>query len=330
MPSPPLYPLRFEPLFQYRLWGGRQLGDWLNHPLPGEGPIGEAWVLSDRDDHPSRVADGPLKGETLTALMASRGDELLGGAAAAHERFPLLLKFLDVSRMLSVQVHPRDSQEALLPKGDTGKSEAWVVLQAGAQARIYAGLKPGVTEAELRGLSLASADDCLPGFSPHPGQGVMIEAGTVHSLGDGVMVFEVQENSDVTFRLYDWDHIDPKTGEKRPLQVEQALACIDLDQGPVGPVSPVIEQAAPVMRERLFDDPHFRLWRRRGEAPFEIGVADEARILVCVGGKGAVDHAGEAFALERGGVMLLPACLGACAFEPNGVVTLLEIAPGRP
>jgi mannose-6-phosphate isomerase len=326
MEASPLYPLRFEPLFQYRLWGGRRLGEWLNRPLPGEEPIGEAWVLSDRDDHASKVSEGPLEGATLTELMKQRADELLGEQAEGRERFPLLLKFLDVRQMLSVQVHPRDDQHGLIPKGDTGKSEAWVVLEADADARIYAGLKPRTTEADLRGLTTQSADEHLACFHPKPGQAVMIEAGTVHSLGDGLMVFEVQENSDVTFRLYDWDHVDAKTGRKRDLQVDQALACIDLDQGPVKPVTPAVEHTAPAPREALFDDPHFRLWRQRGEAPFAVGAEGQARVLVCTEGKGAIDHAGKAFGLERGGVMLLPACLGACEFRPDGAAALLEIA----
>ena len=101
------------------------------------------------------------------------------------------------------------------------------------------------------------SNNYLASFSPHRGQGILIEAGVVHSLGDGVVVFEVQENSDVTFRLYDWDHIDPKTGHPRPLQVEKALACVDLMQGPICPIAPVVETMQPVMRERLFDNSTF-------------------------------------------------------------------------
>ena len=325
MTSPSLYPLRFEPMFQYRLWGGRRLGDWLGQALPGEDPIGEAWVLSDREDHASVVAEGPLKGTTLTDLMRDAPDQILGGQAAGRDRFPLLLKFLDVRQMLSVQVHPRDDQGGLIPKGDTGKSEAWVVLEADPEARIYAGLKPGTTEADLRGLTTENADLRLASFTPKPGQGVMIEAGTVHSLGDGVMVFEVQENSDVTFRLYDWDHVDAKTGKKRDLQVDQALACIDLDQGPISPVDPAVEQTAPARREQLFDDPHFQLWRQHGETPFPVGAEGCARVLVCIDGRGQVDCDGAGFALERGGVMLLPASIGACTFQPDGSAALLEI-----
>src|ERR1700722_10714474 len=226
-----LYPLSFEPIFQYRLWGGRRLEAWLDTKLPDDGPIGEAWLLSDRDDFPSRVADGPLKGQTLARLIARSPKLMLGELASEHQRFPLLFKLLDVQKMLSVQVHPPDDRADLIPAGETGKTEAWVVLEAQPGGHIYAGLKAGTTAGDLRALSHQTADDYLPGFTPVSGQGIFIKAGTVHSLGDGVVVFEVQQNSDVTFRLYDWDHIDPATGHKRPLQTEQALACIDYTQG---------------------------------------------------------------------------------------------------
>src|SRR5271157_6656064 len=200
-----LYPLRFEPIYQYRLWGGRRLADVLKAPLPSDGPIGEAWVLSDRDDHPSQVASGPLKGRTIGQLLEQSPEQLLGKLAHRVSRFPLLLKFLDAREMLSVQVHPADTHTDLLPAGETGKTEAWVVLEAESNSRIYAGLKPGTTAETLRqAIASGTVEDRLAYFTPKPGDGVFLPAGTVHSLGSGVVVFEVQQNSDVTFRLYDW------------------------------------------------------------------------------------------------------------------------------
>jgi mannose-6-phosphate isomerase len=327
----PLYPLRFTPIYQYRLWGGRRLADWLRTPLPSDGPIGEAWLLSDRDDHPSLVAEGPLEGRTIAQLMAQSPKLILGKLARRFRRFPLLLKFLDVQKMLSVQVHPPDGKADLIPKGETGKTEAWVVLEAEPASCVYAGLKPGTTAEDLRALSKQTANNYLASFTPRRGQGILIEAGVVHALGDGVVVFEVQENSDVTFRLYDWDHIDPKTGRRRALQVEQALACVDLTQGPVAPVAPIVETVPPATRERLFDGPHFRLWRLQGAAPFAVGAADEPRVLVCLDGIGHIEYNGAEFTMEKGAVMLLPAAIGACRFRPQGPVTLLDIAvPDQP
>src|ERR1039458_7879522 len=189
-----LYPLRFEPIYQYRLWGGRGLANVLTAPQPVE-PVGEAWVLSDRDDHASRVANGPLKGLTIGQLLQQSPEQMLGKLAARFRRFPLLLKFLDAREMLSVQVHPADTNTDLLPVGETGKTEAWVVLEAGPKSRIYAGLRPGVTEAGLRrSIANGGVADQLAYITPQPGDAVFIPAGMVHSLGGDVVVVEVPEN----------------------------------------------------------------------------------------------------------------------------------------
>jgi mannose-6-phosphate isomerase len=302
------------------------LVDLLTAPLPGDGPIGEAWVLSDRDDHASRVADGPLKGRTIGQLMEQSPEQLLGKLAGRFSRFPLLLKFLDVREMLSLQVHPADARKDLLPAGETGKTEAWVVLEAGTKSRIYAGLKSGITADDLRRAVAGGvvADD-VASFTPKQGDSVFIPAGTVHSLGD-VVVFEIQENSDVTFRLDDWGHIDPKTGRPRALQIDQALSAINMAQGEIAPVAPVVEETKPVERERLFDCDHFRLWRLRGQSPFAVGAAGAPRVLVCIEGTGRVEHGGQTYAVAKGDVLLLPAAVGVGAFRPSGAVTLLEVA----
>jgi mannose-6-phosphate isomerase len=329
--SSALYPLHFDPICQYRMWGGRRLADWIGTELPVAGPVGEVWLLSDRDDNPSRVAEGPLKGQTIAQLLARPGDPVLGRLAPRFSRFPLLLKFLDVTGTLSVQVHPADSATALLPKGETGKTEAWVFLEADPQARVYAGLRPGTTKADLRGLSAQTVEACLASFTPATGQGVLIEAGTVHALGAGVVVFEVQENSDVTFRLYDWDHVDARTGQSRALQVEQALDCVDFARGAVVPPAASerpVEPASPpgsAGRETLISCSHFTLTRVRTALPFAVGAMDEPRILVCLDGGGHIQSAGKAYAMTKGSVVLLPAVLGLCSFTPEGTVTLLEI-----
>ena len=322
----PLYPLRFEPIYQYRLWGGRRLAEWLTAPLPGDGPIGEAWLLSDRDDHPSLVANGSLTGRTLGQLLEQWPEQLLGKLAGCFRRFPLLLKFLDARDTLSVQVHPSDRQTKYIPAGETGKTEAWVVLEAGAKSRIYAGLTPDTTTDNLRqALASGTVADHLACFTPKPGDGIVIPAGTVHSLGD-VVVFEVQENSDVTFRLYDWDHVDARTGQPRALQVDQAMACIDFEQGAGSSLAPVVEEVTPVLRERLFLCEHFGLWRLSGQSPFMVGAAGTPRVLVCIAGDGQLEHDVSNYAFGKGDVLLLPAVVGACSCRPHGAISLLEIS----
>ena len=322
----PLYPLRFEPIYQYRLWGGRRLAELLTAPLPGDGPIGEAWLLSDRDDHVSKVAAGPLKGSTIRQLLEQSPDQLLGKLAGRFRRFPVLLKFLDAHDKLSVQVHPSDRQRDALPAGESGKTEAWVVLEAGPQSRIYAGLRPGTTRDGLeRALARRAVADLLASFTPKIGDAVFIRAGTVHSLSD-VVVFEVQENSDVTFRLYDWDRVDPNTGKPRPLQVEQAMPCIDFEQVAIGPAALLVEDEAPLRRERLFHCEHFSVWRSSGQSPFTVGAADTPRVLVSVVGEGEIEYGGTHYPVGCGDVVLLPAEVGACSYRPRDAVTLLEVA----
>ena len=321
----PLYPLRFDPIYQYRLWGGRRLANLLSAPLP-DGPVGEAWLLSDREDHPSLVADGPLKGRTLGQLLEEWPEQLLGKLAGRFHRFPLLLKFLDARDTLSVQVHPSDQQTNYLPKGESGKTEAWVVLETGTKSRIYAGLKPGTASGNLRqALATGTVAEHLQHFIPKIGDGILIPAGTVHSLGD-VVVFEVQENSDVTFRLYDWEHVDAKTGKPRPLQVDQAMACIDFAQGAIGPTVPMVDEIKPVLRERLFNCEHFELWRFGAESPFGVGAERTPRVVVCLAGDGQVEHNGANYAIGKGDVLLLPAVVGACLCRPRGAISLLEIS----
>ena len=302
------------------------MADVLSVTLPGDDPVGEAWILSDRDEHSSLVANGPLKGVTLGHLVSQCPDRLFGNGSAGFDRFPLLLKFLDAQSALSVQVHPSDLQTEQLPAGESGKTEAWVVLGVGQDSRIYAGLTPGTTPELLReSLANDRPTDYLASFDPCPGDAVFIPAGIVHSLRD-VTIFEVQENSDVTFRLYDWNRVDPKTHRQRPLQIAQAMACIDFLQGAIAPVVPVVEQSEPSIRERLFESEHFKLWRLRGILPFTVGFAGAARVVVCIAGHGRVKHHGEDFPFRSGDVLLLAAEVGACLCLPSGEVQLLEIS----
>ena len=321
-----LYPLKFEPICQYKLWGGRRLGGFLNTPIIDEGPIGEAWLLSDRDDFSNCVANGPLKGQTLKQLIKDYPQQLMGKSAGQYQRFPLILKFLDAHEMLSIQLHPNDEKAEDLQASAHGKTEGWIVLETGLAGCIFAGVKSDTTKEDLRqALENKTVEKHLNSFKPKQGDAVFIPAGTVHSFGD-LVVFEIQENSDTTFRLYDWERIDAKTGLPRALQVEQALACLDLKQDKAGLQEPVLETATPILRERLFDCEYFKLWRIKGESPFTVGAAGELRVLVCIDGKGQVDTGDTLYRVEKGEVILLAAILGVCVFHPLGEATILEIA----
>lgn len=322
--SEPMYPLKFDPIYQYRIWGGRNLQHILSKPLPPDDPIGEAWLLSDRKEEMSTVKEGPLKGTSIARLMKDYHREIMGKLDKQYENFPLLLKFLDCKQVLSVQVHPSDHQKELLPKGDTGKTEAWVVLETLEDSRIYAGLKKGTSKEDLkRAIENNTVADCLHSFVPKKDDAVFIHSGTVHTLG-GTMVFEVQENSDTTFRLYDWDRTDPKTGKPRELQVEKAIASIDFDQVEIGPVTPKRDPDNKDA-EKLFDNEHFRLWRINTNENLEVGFEGEPAILVCTAGGGKMEYKNTTYSLSKGEVMLLPASIGRLDLKPEGEITFLQI-----
>lgn len=323
--SASLYPLKFEPIYQYRLWGGRRLAHLLSKPLPKDEPVGEAWLLSDRKDFASKVVDGMLKGKTITELMQNYSDQIMGTTGGQVERFPLLLKFLDCHEVLSVQVHPSDDQTDYIPEGDTGKTEAWVVLETADDSIIYTGLKKGTTKEDLiASIKNNSVAEKLHRFIPKIDDAVFIHSGSVHTLG-GAVVFEVQENSDVTFRLYDWGRKDPKTGKPRELQVEKAIACIDYDQVEIGPVIPK-ESTEVENAEQLFDNEHFKLWRIKTETPVEVGFKNEPVILVCIDGEGGMNFQNQTYSISKGEVMLLPATVGQLDLHPGSEITLLQIA----
>jgi mannose-6-phosphate isomerase len=320
-----LYPLRFEPIFKTALWGGDALRPMFGQP-PRSEPEGEAWVLSDQGDNSSRVLDGPLAGKTLRDLMAVKGRALVGDVNVVNGRFPLLLKFLDARQPLSVQVHPNDEQaKRLEPAGDGfGKTEAWLVLRSAADSLLYAGLRQGIGRAEFRdALRGGRLPDVMHAFAPRPGDCVFLNAGVIHAIGAGLMLFEVQQTSDITYRLYDWGRVDAKTGKPRQLHVEQALQCTDVDCGPCHPVVPTTMPGQD--RERLVGCRYFSLNRIQSAKPFQVGAAGECRIVVVVTGRATVHHDGRQYPLHLGDVLLLPAAIGPGECVPDAAATVLEI-----
>ncbi len=323
MPSP-LYPLRFEPILKRYIWGGRRLGTELGKPLGEGSDYAESWELVDRRDDESRVAAGPLQGAMLGQLVRDRGAELLG-RHHPQPRFPLLIKFLDARQTLSVQVHPNDAQAARLTQPDLGKTEAWVVLAAEPGSLIYAGLKRGFDRPAFeRELHRGTAELCLHRFEPRPGDCVFLPAGTVHALGAGLLVAEIQQSSDTTYRLHDWNRVGPD-GQPRALHVEQALAVIDFERGPVDPVcsSAPNHRRQPGSRRRLIACDKFVLDRWNLTEPATVGQPDRCHILVVL--SGAVNVAGDPAGrpLQRGETLLLPAALGATVIEPTESAAVL-------
>lgn len=313
----PLYPLRFEPILKRLIWGGRRLGTILHKPLGAENDYAESWEIADHREDVSRVAEGPLQGAGLRGLVHERGQELLGPALGPRRQFPLLVKFLDAHQVLSVQVHPDDELGRRLAD-DNGKTETWVIVHAEPGSVIYAGLRPGVTRSEFaRALDTGQVEPLLHRFPAQPGDCIMIPAGTVHAIGAGVVLAEIQQMSDATFRVYDWGRLGPN-GQPRELHFAQALESIDFAAGPVNPLSVEPESFPGGERDRLSRCPHFALERLRLTGPTAIGSPDRFTIVMNLGPQAEVAHNGQAYPLAFGQTVLLPASAGACTVRPVG------------
>jgi mannose-6-phosphate isomerase len=221
-------PLVFNPIFKPKIWGGRRLEALVGKALPGDERIGESWEVADLEDNQSVVARGPAAGRTLGELVKKWGTALVGDAALFDGRFPLLIKYLDASENLSVQVHPDRAMAARLGGRVRVKNEAWYILDAEPGACIYRGLVDGVDrESFARAIADGVCDSLLNRIEVRRGQCYYLPSGTVHAVGGGVTLAEVQTPSDVTYRVFDWNRIDPASGVGRELHVTAGLDCIN-------------------------------------------------------------------------------------------------------
>ena len=230
-----VFPLIFAPIFKPKPWGGRKLESLLGKKLPGGVAVGESWELADLEEEQSVVAGGPARGKTLGALVQEWGTGLTGRAQLIDGRFPLLLKFLDARENLSVQVHPDAATAEALGGRVRVKHEAWYVVDAASGGAIYRGLVEGTNADALRSaVEEDRIESVLRRVEVRKGDCFYLPSGTVHALGAGVVVAEVQTPSDITYRLYDWDRVDSDSGKPRTLHIEEALRCVSFDEIPAG------------------------------------------------------------------------------------------------
>ncbi len=337
----PLYPLTFEPVFRDYMWGGRRLEQLYGRQLP-PGLVAESWEISGHRTTPTRVANGPLAGLPLPELVSRFGEDLvgtLGREALARGRFPLLVKLLDANRDLSVQVHPDDAY-ALSHEGDLGKTEMWYVLHADPGAEIIYGLRPGATRETLAAdLAAGRAAGALQRIPVRPHDAICVPAGTVHALLSGLVVAEIQENSDTTYRLYDWDRPGPD-GRPRALHIDRALEVIAFDRTPPGVCAPeLLAEDARSRVERLVSCGQFaveRLTMREGGryggscdgSTFEIWGVVEGRATLETPADS--DCAAGDLNLAAVSWALLPAALGDYTFRAAGPCTLLRACQPAP
>lgn len=316
-----MQPMTFVPLLKRLRWGGRRLGTILGKSIGPESDFAESWEICDHGNDQSLVASGPYRGRALSQLVIECGRELLGRHAGLVQ-FPLLLKFLDASDRLSVQVHPNDEQARLYDPAERGKTEAWVIIAAEPGSVVYSGLKSGVTQQQLSTHILnGTVEDCLHRVSVSPGDCLFIPAGTVHAIGEGILLAEVQQSSDLTFRLFDWNRVGAD-GKPRALHPEQSLACIDFDRGPVDPVKP--EAAGPGI-ERLVRCPYFNIVRRSIATSTRLAPTDHCRILMVLEGSLEFDTDDGRQALKTGETLLVPAASKELTLAATSPARFLEI-----
>ncbi|MGP0019976.1 MAG: type I phosphomannose isomerase catalytic subunit [Candidatus Sulfotelmatobacter sp.] len=322
-----LYPLLMLPGFDARPWGTRDLSPiYPNHRF--EEKIGEAWLSGDE----CKVANGPLAGKTLAQLSEERQRELVGEAARDSRRFPLLLKFLFPHEKLSVQVHPDDAQAQRVGQ-PWGKTECWYIAHAKPGAQIALGLKPGVTLAQLEeAIHQKRAEEVLNWINVYAGDMIYVAGGTVHTLGPGSIVVETQQQSDTTYRLYDY-------GRPRELHLKDGLAAVKEKVGS-GKVIRSAPEQMPCGKNRhaaLVGAPYFVVDMFEAKEPLELSTNDgsgrsSAQILVAVEGCGVIEAEGtDPVTLAKGDAVVIPACVDKFAVRPQWAVEFLRAyVPGKP
>ena len=307
-------PVIFEPIYKHRIWGGEAIFRAFDRPVTAQPPIGESWELADLEDDQTVVAAGPFGGRTLSELVREWGRDLLGHAELFDGHFPLLIKFLDAQTPLSVQVHPDDQMANRIGGRVRIKDECWYVLDCVPGAFIYHGLQPGVSPEAFKAAMLEGRpDDVLRKVPVQRGVLYDLPSGTVHALGAGILIAEVQTPSDVTYRLYDWGRSDPQTGRPRELHLDEGLQCIDFEAPAVPPVqerSHVATVATAVTR--LLAGPSFTIEKvRMGQGTRQQIPYQEPVVWIVLNGTGQVNWkgAGEPLAFRPGNVVLFPAAI---------------------
>lgn len=326
---PKLYPLTFEPIFKERIWGGCELERLYQKKLPPKVPIGESWEVSDRPGDENVIANGPLAGKSLRWLMEHHASDVLGNVKpAAGNRFPLLCKILDARDKLSLQVHPPANKAAQL--GGEPKTEMWYIADATPEADLFVGLKRGVTRAEFeRKIQTGAVAECFHRIPVHAGDTMFLPSGRVHAIGAGLVIFEIQQNSDTTYRVFDWNRVG-LDGKPRELHVPQSLASIDFNDFEPPLVSNEYSSAGgfrvrPLARHPLFNTDVFQ------SPAAETFVFRQPRCrIVAVLEKTVVATANNvSVELKPGQFCLLPASLNEVALASAAGASFLLVEPGE-
>lgn len=309
-----LYPMRLTPVPKEILWGGTRLKEKYNKSAPFE-RIAESWELTVRKDGMNGVANGPYAGMTLGEFLAQAGPGVVSGSFDG-ERFPLLIKFIDACDRLSIQVHP-DNDYALAREGELGKTEMWYIVEADPGAQLVYGLRPGISVEDFAALIREKrTEDGLRFVNVRPGECYFIPAGQVHAIGSGILIAEIQQSSNVTYRVYDYERRQ-KDGSLRALHVEKALDVIRVRSGEeirALRFAGATDGACGGPGELLADCEYFRVRKLTAKAlPTAIRPDESFTSLLCLAGDGAITCEGERYPVRKGDSYFLPrGCADCC------------------
>jgi mannose-6-phosphate isomerase len=323
-----LYPLLLKPAYKDYLWGGERIIRHFNRDMP-PGVYAESWEVSDRPEGPSVIANGPLAGQPLADILAAHGMAVMG---SERDRFPLLIKLIDASKTLSVQVHPND--DTARRYGGEAKTEMWYILAADDEACVYAGLKDGVTPEQLR--AALENNDVEPLLVRQPvraGDAVFMPGGRVHAIGAGCLILEVQQNSNTTYRMYDWGRQGPD-GKPRELHIEQSLQVIQWNDPTPALLKPrCLSHMENNELWEVLSCPYFRLERLVLHSLWNAGNDGHTfHVLFVARGGGKITWGSEGCAeLQAGQSVLIPACMSAYELAPEsgGMEILRATSPLR-
>ncbi|HVU34066.1 MAG TPA: type I phosphomannose isomerase catalytic subunit [Opitutaceae bacterium] len=315
--------LRFQPIYQERVWGGRALETALERKLPAGAPIGESWEIVDRKEAQSVVETGPLAGQSLRAVLARHGADIMGPAWPVERPFPILVKWLDCRERLSLQVHPPAAGAA--GQGGEPKTENWYIAQTGPGAELIVGLKRGVTREQFqRAIADNTVEQCVHHFRVAAGDSILVHSGQVHAIDAGNLILEIQQNSDTTYRVYDWGRMG-LDGKPRKLHIPESLQSIDwndFEPAPVraAPTAGTIADCAEFQIRRVVLGAGERLHVRAHEQPRVLSLVSGTVRATGENGNGTRSPMGQK--LQRGDNVLIPYA-GAFTFAAESMAILL-------
>ncbi|EIW00464.1 MULTISPECIES: mannose-6-phosphate isomerase, class I [Thermoanaerobacter] len=308
-------PLKFKPIFMERIWGGTALRDKFGFDIPEGKKIGELWTISDNRTAVSVIEGGEFNGQKLSDI-AYKFFEDIYGKGVNYERFPLLIKIIDAQDKLSVQVHPDDEYAFKYENGDSGKTEMWYIIDAKPGAKLVCGLKEGTTKEEFkRLLEEERLEECLKEIEVKPGDVVYIPSGMVHAIGEGILICEIQQNSDLTYRVYDYNRVD-EFGRKRKLHIEKALDVIDFNLK-TDKIIPEFKGIQGGRISHVVKSPYFQVSIIEINEEVKIDTEGKFNTLTAVEGNCKIDYYEGTVELKAGETVLIPASIPSYTIEGN-------------